>query len=66
MVKTLHFCCRGHRFNPWLGNEDPACHAAWPGKQKHQNKSESLLPPHPNLLSQVAPLGWDQKPGNAR
>ena len=20
MVKTLHFCCREHRFDPWLRN----------------------------------------------
>ena len=23
--KTLHFNCRGHKFNPWSGNWDPTC-----------------------------------------
>ena len=22
--------CRGQRFNPWLENQDPICHTAWP------------------------------------
>ena len=25
VVKTLHSQCRAHEFDPWLGNEDPAC-----------------------------------------
>ena len=29
-VKTLHSQCRGCRLSPWLGNEDPTCHAAKP------------------------------------
>ena len=28
VVKTLHFQCRGHRFDPWSGNNDPTCHQA--------------------------------------
>ena len=24
-AKNPLFHCRGHRFNPWLGNEDPIC-----------------------------------------
>ena len=28
VVKTLRPHCRGHRFNPWLGNEEPACRMA--------------------------------------
>ena len=28
VVKTLRFHCRGHRFDPWLGNYDPTCHEA--------------------------------------
>ena len=26
VVKTRRFHCRGHRFNPWLVNKDPACY----------------------------------------
>ena len=26
MVKTPHFHCKMHGFNPWSGNEDPACY----------------------------------------
>ena len=26
MVKTRHVYCRGHGFDPWMGNKDPASH----------------------------------------
>ena len=26
VVKTPCFQCRGHRFDPWLGNQDSSCH----------------------------------------
>ena len=32
VVKTLHFYCRGHGFDPWSGNQDPMCFAAWSNK----------------------------------
>ena len=25
VAKTMHFQCRGHGFDPWLGSEDPTC-----------------------------------------
>ena len=34
VVKTPRFQCRGHRFDPCLGNWDPTCHVAWPKKKK--------------------------------
>ena len=34
-VKTLSCQCRGPGFDPWLGNQDPACHLAGPKKPKH-------------------------------
>ena len=30
VVKSPCFQCRGHRFHPWLGNYDPACHMVQP------------------------------------
>ena len=30
VAETLCSQCRGHRFNPWLGNYDPTCCAAQP------------------------------------
>ena len=39
VVKTPCFQCRGHKFNPWLGNEDPACCAAWPQINKFFKRS---------------------------
>ena len=30
VVKTLHFHCKGHRFDPWLGNKNPKCHQVRP------------------------------------
>ena len=40
VVKTPCFHCREHGFNPWSGNEDPTCHAAWlkKAKQLHSEK----------------------------
>ena len=32
MLKTLH-PLQEHRFNSWLGNYDPACHAVWPERR---------------------------------
>ena len=38
VVKTPHFPCRGCRFDPYLGNEDPTCHTARPKiKKKIEN-----------------------------
>ena len=34
VVKTSHFPCRGHRFDPWSGNKDPTCCVAWRKKKK--------------------------------
>ena len=34
VVKSLHFHCRGHGFNSWLGNEDPIYHVTWQKKKK--------------------------------
>ena len=30
LVRTPRSHCRGHRFDPWSGNYDPTCYAAWP------------------------------------
>ena len=38
MVKTPHFHCRGHGFNPWKGNEDPTCHVIQPKQQTKWQK----------------------------
>ena len=34
-VKTLSCQCRGPGFDPWLGNQGPACHLAGPKKPKY-------------------------------
>ena len=36
VVKALHFQCRVHGFDSWLGNSDPTCCMAWP-KQTRKN-----------------------------
>ena len=68
-VKAPHFHCRGHRFNPWLGNE--ILQAARPknrgegggGAKEHQRmlcvytkmeKSFSFLPEVKNILVTAA------------
>ena len=37
VVKTQCFHFRGHGFNSWLGNQDPACCAAWQKKKKEKS-----------------------------
>ena len=39
LVGTLHFHRRGHVFNPWSENQDPACHT----EQSKKKKSSSIL-----------------------
>ena len=49
VVKTLHFQCRGHRFDPRSGHQDPACHMVWPKtflnylKKKKKEASECCV-----------------------
>ena len=33
MAKIPSFQCKRWGFDPWSGNEDPTCHAAWPKKK---------------------------------
>ena len=64
VVKTSCVQCRGRRFKPWLGNEDPTCHRAWSKSKKYMaikfpqisdlythfpSLSPSLSPPTPFL-----------------
>lgn len=45
VVKTPHFHCGRHGFNPGSGNQDPACLMVWPkieGKKKYIVK---IIPP---------------------
>ena len=34
--------CRGHRFDPWLGNEDSSCHSAAKKKKERNVKRQQL------------------------
>ena len=34
VVKTPSVQCTRHRFNPWLGNQDPTCHMVRPKNKK--------------------------------
>ena len=42
VVKTPYFHCRGPRFDPWLGNQDPACHVVQPKKNFFLIKKEKV------------------------
>ena len=42
VVRTLWFHCWGYRFNPWVGNSDPASHTA-PPKNKHTQLMATLF-----------------------
>ena len=37
MVRTRSFHCKGNRFDPWSGNEDPTC-----CQRKKKKKSQSI------------------------
>ena len=41
MVRTLHFHCRGHGFDPWLGNYDPASYVAQPKKKRKRKRNDA-------------------------
>ena len=43
-VRTLSFHCRGHRFDPWSGNEDPSCCVARPNEKKALGYMEEECP----------------------
>ena len=47
MVRILRFQCRGHGFNPWLGNEDP--HKPQFGKKKKEKTLPLPVPCKNNL-----------------
>ena len=34
VAKIPSFQCKRWGFDPWSGNEDPTCHAAWPKTKK--------------------------------
>ena len=34
LVRTLHFDCRGHRFNPWSVKQYLTSHTVWQKKKK--------------------------------
>ena len=50
VVRILHFHCRGHGFNPWLGNQDPACCIAQKRK-KNEIKCKIQLFSHTSHIS---------------
>ena len=38
VVGGLHFCCRGHRFDPWWGDKIP--HVVWHSKKKKKEEEQ--------------------------
>ena len=54
VVRTLPFHCRGHRFDPWWGNQGPASHTA---KQTKICQPPSLLKPVVLNQCRFAPKG---------
>ena len=41
-LKTLCFHCRGHRFGPWSGKEDPTCRVVWLKKKKNTGNNNII------------------------
>ena len=58
VVKTLSFQCRGHRFDPWSGNQESACHwprLGWGWREKKKRKiTECVL----RLSQQIYKASW--------
>ena len=52
MVKTQHFHCQGSRFEPWLGNYDPASHVSQP-KNKLPKKKKKKNPEIMRLFARL-------------
>ena len=46
VVKTLRSQWRGHGYNPWLGNEGPACHKVQPKREKDKTGLSSRSSQH--------------------
>ena len=46
MVRTLRCHCREPRFNPFLGNEDPASWVGWPKKKNHIKEDSMMIDMH--------------------
>ena len=44
VVRTPCFQCRGCGFDPWSGNKDPTCRAAWPKKKKKKSSYSNTKP----------------------
>ena len=51
VVKTSHFQCKEHKFDPWLGNWGPTCHRAWPNIFLNYIKKKKIKHPHAPPLS---------------
>ena len=62
VVGRLHFHCRGHKFIPWLGNQDPASLEAGSKKKKrlviHGDAIEMYNALHLLLMLFLKLFGW--------
>ena len=47
MVQSPYSHCRGHRFDPWSGNQDPTCLTVWQKKKKKRMLFGSQTPSWP-------------------
>ena len=43
VIRTPYFHCRGHRFDPWSGNQEPMNCVAWPKKEKKRRGGSSVI-----------------------
>ena len=47
-LRLCTFTTGGNRFNPWLGNQDPACCATWPKTKTTTRKHPTNKSPGPD------------------
>ena len=60
VAKSLHFRCRGCKFDPWSGSYGPTCHVLWPKEKQNKIKLAICLKsdvPRRDRPVQHLPLG---------
>ena len=60
MVETAHDC-KGHGFDPWLGNQDSTCYAVRQKKKQNQNTAPHESSSTRIKLQPIAAIQWGEQ-----
>ena len=64
MVKTLCFQCRGHGFDPWLGNLDPTCSAVCSQTEKKKKSIKVFMKSKENIWGEKREIPFKGEEAN--